>query len=428
MTQRGTLRAPHRFLLVGLRRGGTPARGAAAWALCAGLLLAAAAGCRKPEWVLGRWAYVDDDGKPVHCHEFLPDHQFRAYLSVSCAGPTDALLSGKWKLLEEDRLAILRGPDAVAQVARLVRTGGERFKAQGALSGSFHRLEGTTTDASALLARLESEGVVKLRPLDDAHCQRLDATLDSIRALPPEPKPRMIRARDQSLEYHVAAAGEQQAVSKVVYAVNQDQLDWVAFQLGEAAFAPPGPEARMEQALGRPEQTLVTGQGLKRQSIVMWQTYCRSLHGALNKNVDVTLFATPGERQGLFYVSEGLLPEVWPELKQTVGDPALQATEEELAEAEAAKAATAAESKTPAAAAPPAPAPAARPATAPARAAQPAPAPNPAPPPASAGSAKPPAAEAPPAAAPAPPSAPAPAPDNGRGAHARPQVGGTDDI
>lgn len=385
-------------------------------------LLVMAGGCRKPEWVIGRWAYVDDDGKPVHCHEFLADHQFRAYLSVSCTGATDPLLSGKWKLLQEDRLAVLRGPEAVAQVARIVRTDGGRFSAQGALAGSFHRLEGSGSDSSALLARLERDGVVKLRPLDDAHCERLDLTLERVRALPPEAKPRMIRARDQSLEYHAAVLGEQQALAKVVYAVNQDQLDWVGFYLGEAAFAPPGPEARMEQQLGPPAQTLVTGRGLKRQSIVMWQSYCRSLHGALNKNVDVTLFATPGERQGLFYVSEGLLPEVWPELKQTVGDPALQATDEELAEAEDAKAAEAQAAKG-AQATKDAPAPAAAPAKAqrepvpgPTRGA--APAPPEAPP-----DAAPPREEAP-AAAPAP----APAPNTGRGPGSRPQVRGSDDI
>lgn len=178
----------------------------------------------------------------------------------------------------------------------------------------------------------------------------------------------------------------------------------------------------MEQALGRPEQTLVTGQGLKRQSIVMWQTYCRSLHGALNKNVDVTLFATPGERQGLFYVSEGLLPEVWPELKQTVGDPALQATDEELAEAEEAKAAEAQAAKG-AQATKDAPAPAAAPAKA-----QREPVPGPTRGAALAPPEAPPAAAPPREEAPAAAPAPAPAPNTGRGPGSRPQVRGSDDI
>lgn len=135
----------------------------------------------------------------------------------------------------------------------------------------------------------------------------------------------MLRARDQGLEYRVDKNTGDPTIEKVVYALNQDQVDWVAFHLSPAGFDGPGPTGRLESQLGSPVGSLTTGTGKARQNITMWRTYCADLRGAYNKDVDVTLFSTAGKQEALYYASEGVVSTIWQELEQTI---------EEAAEAE----------------------------------------------------------------------------------------------
>lgn len=334
-----------------------------------------AGGCKQNKWILGQWLHIDEDGKPGACHEFVDKRKLTVYRSSDCKGPADPMLSGRWQLKEEHRLAILRTGEGEAHLALIGEHDETHFVSRGGLAGSFHRLDEATKPA-ALVAKLREKGVVKRHQLTEAQgCKQLSLSLDSIRALPKEEKPRMLRARDQGLEYHADKNTGDPMVEKIVYALNQEQLDWVAFHLTPAAYAAPGPEARLEAILGKPENTLTTGTGQQRQNIVMWRAYCADVRGAFNKDVDITLFSTAGERQGLYYLSEGIIAGLWADLEQTIAT-SPPADEEEGEGDKATQEAPASATPPPA----PAPKPAAAPAPSPAPAqAKPAPAASPPP-------------------------------------------------
>jgi len=214
-----------------------------------------------------------------------------------------------------------------------------------------------------LLAKLTESGAIKLKPLPlDLGCKQLSMSIKDIKALPTEAEPRMIRQKDQGLEYHVDRATGNPKLEKIVYALNQDVIDWIAFHLTPTAFQPPGPDGWLESELGPPEGTLATGSGEKRQHIGMWRTYCAKLRGANNRDVDVSLFATTGQQRGTIYVSENVVAGIWEDLKQTIKDSPPDDSEEEsegAASPPPAKAPPAAVAPAPAAPAPAAPAPAA---------------------------------------------------------------------
>ncbi|MCC6750256.1 MAG: hypothetical protein IT371_21505 [Deltaproteobacteria bacterium] len=288
-------------------------------------------GCSKGKgWVVGQWLLVAD-GKPGVCYEFKPDRTYAVFTSPDCAGESDGALSGRWELKEATKLAIKRGPEPMAQLALISDQTDEKFVATGTLAGAFYRLAKGQT-GSTLLKELEGKGVIKVKALPSAMgCDQLGKPVKDLRALPTESKPRMIRSRDQHLEYFVDRATGDPNVEKVVYALNQDQIDWVAFHLTPAAFAAPGPEGRLEQAIGQPEGQVSTGKGEKRQHISMWKSYCARMRGAANKDVDITLFAAAGTKDGLIYVSERVVSGAWDELKQAASDPEAQAPEGETA-------------------------------------------------------------------------------------------------
>lgn len=303
------------------------------WLAC-GLVVALSGGCKKDAWVAGKWLLVDEDGKPGACHEFQKEgKKFLVYPGIECEGSPDPLLSGKFQLKEETKLAVLRGNEEVANLAVITERTDERFVTRGAIAGEMYRVG--DKGAKALLEQLTQKGVIKIRELPPAQgCKQLSRALKEIQALPKEPNPRMIRRRDQGLEYHVDSSTGDPKIKKVVYGLNQEVIEWVAFHLAEAAYQPPGPVGRLEQTLGKPTHQVASGSGDKRQHIVMYRTYCGDLRGAKNKEIDLTLFSTAGQKRGTIYVSEKVISSMWEELRRAVEDSASQAAAEGEGEGE----------------------------------------------------------------------------------------------
>ncbi len=291
--------------------------------LVAVLALVFATGCKGKRWVEGSWLFVDDNGKPGACFTFAAKNELTVYQGASCEGPVDKMASGKWQLKSKTKLAIQRGKEKVAQLAMITEHDDKHFVSRGTLAGTLHRVgEG---GGEALLEALRKKGVVKIFPLPKAQgCEQLGLGLAAIRKLPKEKNPRMLRARDQGLEYRVNTNTGDPKIKKVIYALNQDQLDWVYIEHTAAAFGAPGPEGRLEKAIGKPKSSVSTGKGAKRQNIVMWKTYCASLHGQRNRDIDLTLFSTPGEKTAYYYLSEGVVSNIWENLRQMAADPAAQ--------------------------------------------------------------------------------------------------------
>lgn len=275
-----------------------------------------AGACKKSQWIEGRWLHVDENGKPGLCYEFAGQRKLNAYRDPRCQGEVEPSMSGKWQLKDDLRLAVLREADGRVLPVPVVERGGDRFATRGGMPGTFHRV--SKDAATSLLESLHQAGVVKVHALAEADgCAQLGRPIADIGALNKEAAPRMLRARDQGLAYHTdGAAGAQ--VEKVVYALNQEQLDWVALHLKPSAFDGAGPAAWLTEQLGKPVSTLETGAGETAQTIAMWRAYCANLRGAFNKDVDVTLFATAGKRDGVFYVSEGVIAGLWEDLKDAV--------------------------------------------------------------------------------------------------------------
>lgn len=347
---------------------GEPMAGKRAPVLLAVALLLGSAGCKKSKWIEGKWLLVTPEGKPGVCHEFKggKKKEMLIYTGTACSGPTDPLLSGKWQLKSDSKLAILQGTEEQANLVLITERDDKHFVASSGISGKLYRVT-KEKSAADLVRELTEQGEIALRPMPaELGCKQLGMPLSEIKALPTEAKPRMIRQKDQGLEYHANRSTGDPKVEKVVYALNQEVIEWVAFHLTPAAFQPPGPEERIQVVLGQPSGTAGTGTGDKRQHIAMWRTYCAKLRGANNKDVDVTLFATTGQQRGTIYVSENIVSGIWEELKKAIDE----SPPEEEAEGEGE-----APAKT-------APAPAAQPTPAPAAPkAAPAPTPKPTPPP-----------------------------------------------
>jgi hypothetical protein len=320
------------------------------------VLMLLGAGCNSDQWIHGQWLLISEEGKPGVCHEFNKDGTFTVYTTVACQGSKDTVLSGKWEVKGEDKLAILRYNERKAQLATITEKKETHFISRGALAGALFRLG--ATKPMALLAKLEAAGVIKIKALPpEQGCRFFDLTLEQIKSLPLEPEPRMLRLKDKSLQYHVRAITSDPKIEKIVYALNLDEVEWVALHLAASAFAPPGPQSRLEEAIGKPVDVAATGVGEKRQHIAMWKSYCVRLRNAANADVDVTLFATTGQQRGTIYLSENVVSSLWEELKQMAHDAAAQATDEEEEEGAANAAATPAPPSAPPAPATPPPAP-----------------------------------------------------------------------
>jgi hypothetical protein len=139
----------------------------------------------------------------------------------------------------------------------------------------------------------------------------------------------MLRQKDQALEYRAGKSPGEPTIEKVVYALGAESLDWVALHLSAEAFAPPGPQQRLEQQLGKPQDAVATGTGERRQHIVMWKAYCASGEGGVKKDVDVTLFATAGSKRATVYVSENVVSSLWEDLKHVAADKSAQASDDD---------------------------------------------------------------------------------------------------
>ena len=346
----------------------------AALALLGGALI----GCSGNKWIEGRWLLIDREGKPGRCYDFAAKGAFRAFPNMTCTGSADPMLSGRYQLQKDGTLlAIQSSKEKGALGSRIVERTPDKLVLKGAaLQGTLFRLD-AKTEPNALLDRLREQGAIKVRALPSAlGCNQLGLALSAMRALPAEKKPVMLRASDQGLAYHKGppAASDGGRVEKIVYALQQDQLEWMAIHLSDAAFAPPGPAARIEAALGPPLHRAATGKGDKRQNILMWKAYCESLKGQFNKDIDVTLFETPGKKTGYYYLSEGLIAATWTGLLELANDPAAQ--EDSDKDDSASKKGSDKKGAPPATSAAPAAAPASPPAAAPKASAPPAPAPT----------------------------------------------------
>jgi hypothetical protein len=281
------------------------------WVLAAALLLA---GCKKATWLQGQWLRITRDGKPAECHQFQTDGVLTVYVGSACEGKSDPLLSGKYQVKDETRLAVKRGNEDVAQLVLVSRRGEGHFVATGTLAGGFYRVDKKGT--AALVARLEKQGAIRVRALPARRgCHWLGLSLDQIKALPTEPRPRVIRQRDVGLEFHVNRATRDPNVEKVVYALNQDVIEWMALHLTPAAFRAQAPDQELEQMLGKPVHRGYSGTGERAQVVGMWRAYCANLRGAYNKDVDLTLFSSVSQRQGVLYLSENYVSSVWENLR-----------------------------------------------------------------------------------------------------------------
>jgi len=300
-----------------------------------------------------------DEGKPGTCHHFKEDGTFSVYKGPSCKGTVDPLLSGKWQTKADRKFAVQRGKEETAQMALVNERSAEKIALSGAISGVLYPVKGG--DSDKLIKELETKGVLTLRALPpEMGCKQLGRGASAVRKLKTEAQPRMTRSRDKSLQFFKEGVSDDPKIEKVVWGINQDQIDWAAFHLTADAFGAPGPGGRLEAILGKPKHTASSGKGAKRQQISMWKAYCATLRGAFTKPVDITLFSTPGKKQAYFYVSENIVSSIWDELLAAVNDPANQADDDDDDDA----AATPPAKTAPAKAAPPAK-------TAPAKAAPP---------------------------------------------------------
>ncbi len=296
-------------------------------------LVALAGGCSKgSEWLVGKWLLLDQDGKPGVCHEFKKNKTFVVYTTSECGGDVDQTSSGKWEDKGEGKLAMIRYNEHKAQLVMVTERDQQKFVARGALAGTLYKVG--EKGSAEVLAKLEASGAIKVKPLPASWgCDQLVVPLKELRALPKETEPRMLRQKDQALEYYTGKSAGDAKIEKVVYALNAEAVEWVALHLTAEAFNPPGPQARLEQTIGKPQDAVGTGTGEKRQHIVMWKAYCAgSGKDGVKKDVDVTLFATAGAKRATVYVSENVVSSLWEELKQIAANPAAQATDEDEGE------------------------------------------------------------------------------------------------
>jgi hypothetical protein len=299
------------------------------------LALLSLGACKKEgEWLVGKWLILDQDGKPGVCHEFKSNRTFVVYTSSECGGDVDQTSSGKWEDKGDNKLAMIRYNEHKAQLVMVTERDAEHFVARGALAGTLYRVG--EKGSAAVLAKLEASGAIKVKPLPASWgCDQLVVPLKEIRALPKETEPRMLRQKDQALEYYTGKSAGDSKIEKVVYALNAEAVEWVALHLTEEAFNPPGPQERLQQTIGKPQDAVGTGSGEKRQHIVMWKAYCAGTgKDGVKKDVDVTLFSTAGAKRATVYVSENVVSSLWEELKQIAANPAAQATDDDESSSE----------------------------------------------------------------------------------------------
>ena len=299
-------------------------------------------GCSKGKWLLGRWLLVDQ-GTPGPCHEFQAKQKLVVYTQGECSGQGDMLLSGKWQLKKENKLAVQRANEDVAHWVLISDRSADQFSVAGAMTGTMHRIKDKLT---ATISHLESNGTISVKPLsDELGCSVLQRSIAEIRKMPKEEDPRMLRATDQGLEFH-SMPQKDGFLAKIVYGLNQDQREWFLFEVAASAFAHGPPSDRLSQVLGKPKHQATMGSGAKRQHLTMWQSYCRRQDGGKTP-IDVTFFSSPEKKTAYYYLSTGVLKGLWSELIATASDPTMLASDED-GQAEAAPPSKRAEAEKPA--------------------------------------------------------------------------------
>ena len=283
-----------------------------------GLLSVIGTGCeKKGTWLVGRWLLLEQDGKPGVCHEFRADGRLTVYTSTDCDGDQDQVSSGRWEMKDESGFGIIRFNERKGQLAMIGEKDTEHFVCRGAIVGTMFKIG--AKGSAELLAALDSQGLIKVKPLDPAlGCRQVTLPLQEIRSLPSAAVEdvRMLRHKDQVLKFHVNRISADPRIDKAVYALNDESLEWVALHLTQAAFNPPGPRAALEASAGKPSDEVAIGVGEKRQHIVMWKSYCSLGRNNPKHDIDITLFATAGTRRGTIYVSDNVVSGLWDELKQ----------------------------------------------------------------------------------------------------------------
>jgi len=269
--------------------------------------------CSSSQWLNGRWAQLSEDGKLVGCVEFKSDGTYRTFLERGCEGQPEELLSGKWQLKKTQLVLKTSNPFSPAQALQVMRRGPKEFVASGAsgAAGQYYRADNPIAVA-ALEQRLIGEGKIKIRELPpELGCAALGKSREELRKLPKDESPRLLRKADAALLLVAEtppAGGEH---TKITYAADNDRVVWIAWELSEAAMNGDGFRGRLEGKLGTPTKRINIGDGEQGQVISGWKTFCRNVHGQPNVDVDLTLFATPAQKKGTLYLSEGTVGKLW---------------------------------------------------------------------------------------------------------------------
>jgi hypothetical protein len=278
--------------------------------------------CSSNKWLSGRWAQLSEDGKFMGCVEFKSDGTYKTFLERGCEGAPEELLSGKWQLKKTQLAMKTSNPFAPAQALQIMRRGPNEFVATGAsgAAGEYYRAADPIA-VSALEKRLVGEGKIKIRELPpELGCAALTKSRDDVKKLPKDESPRLLRKADASLLLGAETPPPGGPYAKITYAADNDRIVWIAWELAETAMNGDAYRARLEDALGPPRKKIVIGEGEQGQVISGWKTFCRNVRGQPFVDVDLTLFATPAQKKGTVYVSEGTVGKLWSTFEELAKD------------------------------------------------------------------------------------------------------------
>ncbi|MBI5480398.1 MAG: hypothetical protein HY906_16160 [Deltaproteobacteria bacterium] len=277
------------------------------------IALAFLSGCSTSQWLNGRWAQLAEDGKLIGCIEFKGDGTYVTYLERGCEGQSEELLSGQWQLKKNQLAMKTRNPLAPPAALAIVKRSPTEFVLSGAsgAAGEYYRAENPIAVA-ALEQRLIGEGKIKIRELPpEMGCVPLGKSLDDLKKLPKDTTPRLLRKADAQLllAAEIPPAGGEFA--KITYAADNDRVVWIAWELAEIAMNNDALRTRLEGKLGTPAKQIAIGEGEQGQKITCWKTFCRNVRGMPTVDIDLTLFATPAQKKGTLYLSDGSVGKLW---------------------------------------------------------------------------------------------------------------------
>jgi hypothetical protein len=270
-------------------------------------------GCSSSQWLNGRWAQLAEDGKITGCIEFKGDGSYVTYLERGCEGQPEELLSGKWQLKKNQLAMKTNNPLSQPQALSLMKRSPTEFVLTGGsgAAGEYYRAENPIAVA-ALEQRLIAEGKIKIRELPpEMGCAPFQKTLDDLKKLPKDTAPRLLRKADAALLLVAEALPPGGEHAKITYAADNDRVVWIAWEITEAAMGGDAYRMRLETKLGKPTKTIAIGEGEQGQVINGWKTFCRNIRGQPTADVDLTLFATPAQKKGTLYLSDGSVGKLW---------------------------------------------------------------------------------------------------------------------